>query len=226
MSYEDGVAVGTHGCKFSFKEEEQGYFTTDTAKFFYGRESKNMTYRPLQFHFHSGVNHANVDDMGSEHTYNGEHYPLELHIVHSNDDEDTQDWFKYAVVGVMFTAEDTDDLSFADDFLRRLWSGETVDTQTEFMDHLELFHRFVYRGSLTTPPYSEFLHWNMNVMTVPINYETLKLFRHKLPLEDGEESVMWGEPNRDVQELNGRRIFEVCGSDWEYCPDYWGEEEE
>lgn len=153
--------------------------------------------------------------MGSEHTYNGKHFPLELHIVHLNEDEDTQDLFKAAVVGVMFKAVNTDEESFADEFLQRLFTGEEVDTQTEFIDHLNLGNRFVYRGSLTTPPYSEFLFWNMVPKTIKINYETLKMFRHHIPLEleGGDETVLWGEANRDVQKLNGRHIYWVHGVD-------------
>lgn len=92
-----------------------------------------------------------------------------------------------------------------------MFNNETVDTQTEFIDHLDLGNRFVFRGSLTTPPYSEFLLWNMVPKVVKINEETLKLFRHQLTLNDGETNVLWGEPNRDVQPVNGRKIYRIKG---------------
>lgn len=171
-----------------------------------------MTYTAAQFHFHSGLHHANTKLMGSEHTYNGKHFPLELHIVHINEDEETQDKFKAAVVGVMFKAKNTKKKTFADEFLQRLFSGETVDTQTEFIDHLNLGNRIVYRGSLTTPPYSEYLFWNMVPKVVKINYETLKLFRHNLSLKnDAHDMRQFGEENRDVMKLNGRKVYWVRG---------------
>jgi len=168
---------------FAFQGDQGGHFRT-SATHIYSNEISNMTFSPKQIHFHSGVSHSDPNNMGSEHTYNGNHYALEMHIVHLNEDPKTQDFFKAAVVGVMFKAEDTDELTYADYFLRRLFSGEPVDMERELIDHLDLIHRFIYRGSLTTPPYSEMLLWNMVARTPYINYETLKLFRHTVPLLD------------------------------------------
>lgn len=66
--------------------------------------------------------------MGSEHTYNRKHYPLELHIVHMNDDEATQKYFLASVVGVMFRMKVTKRMTFADHFIQRLFTGKVVDT--------------------------------------------------------------------------------------------------
>lgn len=137
--------------------------------------------------------------MGSEHTFNGKHFALEVHIVHLNMNPKTQDKFKAAVIGVMFKASDTDKLTYADLFLRKLFSGELVDVEREFVDHLDLIHRFIYRGSLTTPPYSEILLWNMVGRVAHINYETLRLFRHKLPLKKNKNDLrLFGMSNRAV----------------------------
>lgn len=173
---------------------------------------KNMTFIPKQFHFHSGVTHANPSNMGSEHTFDGRHFDLELHIVHLNMNPKTQDFFKAAVIGVMFKAVDTDKLTYADKFLRKLFSGDPVDCERGLVDHLDLIHRYVYRGSLTTPPYSEFLLWNMVARVPRINYETLKLFRHEVAILDqsGKKAdKLFGQSNRDVQPLNGRKIYEI-----------------
>lgn len=201
---------------FKFQKDQIGELNSSKASLWYDDAPDVMTYEAVQFHFHSGVAHADPDAMGSEHEYNGEHFPLELHIVHLNMDKKSQDLFKAAVVGVMFRAKKTEKQSFADIWLQKLFSGNVTNTQTEFIDHLNLGNRFVYRGSLTTPPYSEYLFWNMVTKVVPINYETLKLFRHKLPLGKDKEGKskghrVWGEPNRDVMKLNGRKIYWVHG---------------
>jgi hypothetical protein len=110
----------------------------------------------------------------------------------------------------MFKAVDTDKVTYADRFLRKLFSGEPVDVERGFLDHLDIIHRFVYRGSLTTPPYSEMLLWNMVARVPYINYETLKLFRHSVPIPDKKSSPrLFGQSNRDVQPLNGRKIYEI-----------------
>lgn len=143
-----------------------------------------MTFTAKQFHFHSGTTHANPGNFGSEHTYDGKHFDLEMHIVHLNMNEKTKHIFAAAVVGVMFKAEKTEKLTYADTFLRKLFKGEVVDFERGIIDHLDPIHRFVYRGSLTTPPYSEYLLWNMIARIPRINFETLKLFRHTVKLMD------------------------------------------
>ena len=40
----------------------------------------NGSYEFAQAHFHWG----SVDDVGSEHTINGKHYPMEMHLVFWN----------------------------------------------------------------------------------------------------------------------------------------------
>jgi len=92
---------------------------------------------------------------------------------------------------------------------------EKVHPQRDFIDHLNLMNRYVYRGSLTAPPYSEYLLWNMVPKVLQINLTTLKMFRHKMPLDNQDKTeVTWGQANRDIQKLNGRRIFEIVDPNW------------
>ena len=83
----DAVRLSPHAVMFKFKTKEIGYLKTDAGKLWYPK-SKTMTFKPVQFHFHSGVWHVHNKNMGSENTYNGRHYPLELHIVHLNQMKD------------------------------------------------------------------------------------------------------------------------------------------
>ena len=106
----------------------------------------DKTYSLLQFHFH----HA------SEHTIDGQHYPLEAHFVHQAEDE------SLSVVGVLF--EDGAD----NPELAAIWGvmptapGE-VDVVDRRVDPNGLLPRsrsaYLYYGSLTTPPCSEVVTW-------------------------------------------------------------------
>lgn len=122
LHYSDGVAVGKYGAKFEFKDQ-QGYLTTSASDLYYEtfpddkEDVSSMTFKCKSFSFYSGVNHADVTRMGSEHTFNGKHFPLELHIVHENESPNTQAYFKAAVIGVMFKVVDTKDETFADKFI-------------------------------------------------------------------------------------------------------------
>lgn len=45
----------------------------------------DVKFVPSQFHFHSGKGETDLPtDDGSENTFNGKHYPLEMHVVHIN----------------------------------------------------------------------------------------------------------------------------------------------
>ena len=66
-----------------------------------------MSFTPAQFHFHKGVLHSNPENIGSEHTLNGQHFDLELHIVSLNLDEATSGEFRAAVTGLLFKVDET-----------------------------------------------------------------------------------------------------------------------
>lgn len=47
---------------------------------------EDVKFVPYQFHFHKGVGETDLQtDDGSENTFNGKHYPLEMHVVHKNE---------------------------------------------------------------------------------------------------------------------------------------------
>lgn len=123
---------------------------------------------------------GDASDNGSEHTLNGEHFDLEMHIVNLNLSTNTKRKFLAAVIGILFKVSPHEDEhhadSFADRFFGKLFNEEECDFNTEFFQHLNMNERYVYKGSLTTPPYSESLLWNVMPKIYYINKRTLALF--------------------------------------------------
>ena len=109
-------------------------------------------YHLLQYHFHAA----------SEHTVDGEHSALEVHFVHKSDAGDL------LVVGALIEEGEENPA------LAALWplmpGEEGTATGTDAVDPLTLVpdggEAYRYAGSLTTPPCSEIVTWN--VMVDPI----------------------------------------------------------
>jgi carbonic anhydrase len=139
-----------------------------------------------QFHFHAP----------SEHTVDGEHYPMEMHLVHQAENGEL------AVIGVLIREGAHHD-AFDDIWnLMPLEPGDERELEhlTVQIDDLlpkkrELFR---YEGSLTTPPCSEGVHWY--VFTDPIEMDTAQIRTF---------TTMISGNNRPVQPLNDRRIDRV-----------------
>ena len=143
-----------------------------------------VAYRLDQYHFHSP----------SEHTVDGKHFPMEMHLVHKSADG------KLAVVGV-FIAEGAHNRAF-DPVWANLPAQKGVETHYPAVkvdvDALLPAARTSYRydGSLTTPPCSEGVSWI--VMTTPIELSSEQVAAFTRLIKDN---------NRPVQKLNGRTIL-------------------
>ncbi len=137
----------------------------------------------LQYHFHSP----------SEHTVEGKHYPMEMHLVHKSADG------KLAVVGV-FIEEGGHNAAFDP-----IWASLPGTKGTEY--HFEnvmvdvnamlptTLTSYRYEGSLTTPPCSEGVKWI--IMTNPIQLSGQQI---------GQFQAIIKGNNRPVQPLNGRSV--------------------
>lgn len=136
-----------------------------------------------QFHFHSP----------SEHTVDGNHFPMEMHLVHKAAD---------GTVGVVavFIREGTYNKTFD-----QLWSllpdkdspqrVAKIDIDTAAM--LPKDRRYYsYDGSFTTPPCTEQVQWV--VLATPVSLSKAQIDRFR--------SVIDGN-NRPIQPLNGRRVY-------------------
>jgi carbonic anhydrase len=174
----------------------------------------------LQFHWGKGDTEG-----GSEHTVGGKSFPLEMHMVHTQDGNDDAMTSKggLAVFGVMFQIEnDLEDYSpyekRAYDEIEKL--ANTVDTHVHtglpyimgdyvkveyFMTDTAKENYFTYKGSLTTPGCYESVNWIIAAKALKITSATLAKLRKAQMFSNGQ---LISANNRPVQALSGRSIFE------------------
>lgn len=152
-------------------------------------EIDGTVYELLQFHFHAP----------SEHTLAGRSFDMEMHLVHRNEEG------TLAVIGVLI-GQGNENAAF-----NTMWEqlpaapGETNRVENAAIDADDLLpdDRSTYRydGSLTTPPCSEGVRWN--VLTTPIELSETQIAAFKALVHDN---------NRPVQPLNERELLlDVAG---------------
>ena len=140
-------------------------------------------YELVQFHFHAP----------SEHTIDGEHAPLEAHMVHKSADGEL------AVIGVLVEEGEYD--SLWDPIIGALPDRPGDDRHLEDLDldmselHPLPNRYFRYRGSLTTPPCSEGVEWIVMAEKRQISPEQMSAMVSHLH-----------NNNRPVQPLGDRQI--------------------
>lgn len=151
------------------------------------------TYELLQFHFHAP----------SEHTINGRFADMELHLVHRNFLGDL------AVVGILMTVG-PDPNPVVDKIMANEGAVTVPGAVINARDLLPKFRSYyLYSGSLTTPPCSEGVRWQ--VLKEPVQVSQFAVDRlHEIiglfPEYDG-----FPDNNRPVRPLNGRTVFERMG---------------
>ena len=144
----------------------------------------DTTYSLVQFHFHGP----------SEHSVNGKHFPMEMHLVHMSADK------RLAVIGVLIK-EGKANKAF-DPIWANLPNKRGVETHLEHVTiDVELLlprNRAAYRydGSLTTPPCSEGVKWIVIREPVELSKAQIMAF----------SAILW-KNNRPVQPLYGRKIL-------------------
>ena len=144
-------------------------------------------YTLKQFHFHTL----------SEHTVNGQHYPMEVHLVH-------QDASGQKAVVVAVFVEQGQENAFLKNFSEHLPSDDPSDhtygeaKEVNVGNLLPTDHAYyTYSGSLTTPPCSQIVSWVIMKNPVPASADQLGRF----------ESILHHN-YRPTQDLNGRQIRE------------------
>lgn len=170
------------------------------------------SYKTHQCHLHWGQNGG----PGSEHTIDGEQYPMELHIVHIREnynslEEAVGDPSGVAVLGFFYAESETDNTKY-EPIINSLnnitlpGTNATLEAMSIDMlipphDTLEKYFR--YQGSLTTPECSEAVVWTVFEQTIPLSKEQLSAFSN---LQFDNRTAMVNT-YRPVQPWYGRKVY-------------------
>lgn len=142
-----------------------------------------VDYGLLQFHFHAR----------SEHTVDGAGYPMELHLVHGDVDGNL------AVLGILIE-EGAENTTLAS----AMWDSIPVTAYEMFEDSTITFDPYelvpggvvwTYDGSLTTPPCSEAVKWNVFMSPISLSRAQIDVF-----------TTLYDNNYRPTQPLNGRTV--------------------
>lgn len=138
-----------------------------------------------QFHVHTP----------SEHTIDGRHFPMELHLVHKSSQGAT------AVVAILIEANENGVLDVPPYYALPARAGEETRftgrrNPAEFLPESRAYYE--YRGSFTTPPCTEGVRWIVLKTAVQAHPEMIVRFVQILKAN-----------NRPVQALHGRKVDET-----------------
>ncbi|KAJ8403843.1 hypothetical protein AAFF_G00347110 [Aldrovandia affinis] len=178
--------------------------------------SLETSYRAAQMHLHWGKNGG----PGSEHTIDGEQYPMELHIVHvkqkySSLAEALLDPTGVAVLGFFYETSTSVNRKYEPiiSALKNITksgsntslSGVSLDMLIPEHENMTTYYR--YQGSLTTPGCTEAVVWTIFENTIPLSKEQLSAFS-ELEFRNGEKMTGTFRP---VQPVNGRQVHRSGG---------------
>jgi carbonic anhydrase len=171
---------------------------------------EGQSYQMLQLHFHWGAD----DTKGSEHTINGEEFPMEMHIVHKKVGLTVEEALAtpdgLAVVGQMFeiSGEDNPVLTPLIESLANIenfddkfdMNGSPLQVQDLLPSADSEYAN--YAGSLTTPTCNEAVRWILFKQPIQISASQMEAFR---ALKDkGDMPIV--DNFRPPQPLNGREV--------------------
>ncbi|XP_067824022.1 carbonic anhydrase 4a [Heptranchias perlo] len=171
------------------------------------------TYKAVQFHYHWGTE----SDPGSEHTIDGEQFPMELHMVHMNQNYGSiEEAIKHndglAVLAFMFVESPEENLKnrYLINALKNIpQSGnstllEPFSLKEMIPDQKKLKKYYRYGGSLTTPGCDEAVIWTIFEEPIALSRSQLNAFSKTLFFSDSKHMALNFRP---VQKLNGRTVF-------------------
>ncbi|NXY37572.1 CAH4 anhydrase, partial [Pomatorhinus ruficollis] len=174
-------------------------------------------YKAVEFHLHWGVPGEPQNIPGSEHSIDGEKYPMELHIVHISEDASDVTEAKKIQDGLavlaFFVKADEENKNYAG-LLSGLeniqYKGQSAQVDALPLSSLippeeDLGRYYRYKGSLTSPDCHEGVIWT--VFEKPVELSLTQLSQFAALHFDGKNSTPMTENFRPVQPLNGREVL-------------------
>ncbi|XP_052051481.1 carbonic anhydrase 4 [Apodemus sylvaticus] len=170
-------------------------------------------YEAVQLHLHW----SEMSDKGSEHSIDGEHFAMEMHIVHkkmTSNSNKVQDSDKLAVLGFMVEVGETTNKGFQPlvEALSRISKPYTNSTvrESSLQDMLppseKLYSYFRYQGSLTTPTCDETVIWTVFKEPIKIHKDQFLEFSKKV-YYDEDQKLNMKDNVRPLQPLGRREVF-------------------
>lgn len=160
-------------------ELDNGHTVEDKAPPGEWVEVDGVRYQLDQFHFHHP----------SEHTLNGQHFPLEIHLVHRSERG------RLLVVGVL-VADGAENAALRMAFERLPHGSDSAKVSMDPAALLPTDRRYLtYDGSLTTPPCTEGVTWIVLATSITATNEQLTRF-----------SAMFPNNSRPTMPLNQRHV--------------------
>ena len=142
-----------------------------------------------------------------------------MHTVHLALNKPTDSKVDYAAMGIMFSVNDAtieledDQKKLINDFFTSLkWddtSASVVVDEVKYGDLMMMVNtkdRYVYKGSVTTPPCATTVYWNVLTTIYPIKAEVLTNFKKQLARKDGLDTTgNW----REIQKLDSKHMPKI-----------------
>ena len=173
-----------HYIKFIFQQLDVKQPSAGDGVLSGGPLQSGTKYNIAQLHFHWGSD----DTKGSEHTYSGKMYPIEMHIVHTRDgfDDPLNTPTGLAVTGFMFEIDSMDNpaLTPLTDALQNIvdskaelpFSGSSFNINDLITPAIKSDYA-CYSGSLTTPTCNQVVEW-INILT-PLKISSAQLAKFR-----------------------------------------------
>jgi carbonic anhydrase len=195
----DETEYGRHTIEYRGGDEAQVVTNLgSTVRLEFGRgittKFDGKVYDFLQLHFHTP----------SEHLIDGITYPMEMHLVHSRPGPSADDPPTYLAISILVRMGTAN--RFLDEFLDAIpkEEGQSAEIHDVFLHDMfpqgfdfENVHYYHYRGSFTTPPYTESVDWLVAKEVI-----------EAAPAQIQRINVLEGNNARHVQALYRREIDE------------------
>ena len=176
-----------HGHKWTTEELDVGYLDIYLNETLY-------KYKLHSFHFH----------LYSEHRLQNKQYPMELHLVHKNLNQDDHE-NENLVIGILFDYIDGKENKFLKDI------NLADETKIKSASILNLINKddtfYYYKGSLTTVPCTENVNWIVFKDVRSMSYNQFKKFKEWVESSNSTSYGVGYGNARGPKRLSNRKIY-------------------